>query len=230
MKTIFEIQKLDGQILQLKKQIKDSPANKRTKELIDFMHEGKAFIAKTNKYASTLINELNALQSRYTNALSKADIMRAQHADAVAEEQLNSTVNEASGLSAEIAKLESRVKSLSDNINHLIQDYNNAMNKLRVAKEQIAKSKSEATIVANKLTPQIQELEDKKKSLQASANKEMLDIYNKMRQDNLYPVFVHSTDNRCGGCHMELSLNFIDRLKSKRMLQCEECHRYILSD
>ena len=47
MDNIFEIQKLDGQILQLKKQTQDSPANKHIKKLIDFMHEGRIFIAKT---------------------------------------------------------------------------------------------------------------------------------------------------------------------------------------
>ena len=230
MDNIFEIQKLDGQILQLKKQTQDSPANKRVKELVDFMHEGRSFIAKTNKYASNLISELNDVQAKYDNALSKTDIMRAQKADAVADEQLTNVVNTASGLLTEISRLESRIKSLNDNINHLIQDYNNAMNKLRVAKEKINTSKQEALQIESKIVPQINELEKKKASLESNCNAEMLRIYKQMRADNIYPVFVRIHDNRCGGCHMELSLNFVEKLKNKKMLQCEECHRYILAD
>ena len=230
MKTIFEIQKIDGQILQLKKQISDSPANKRTKELIDFMHEGRSFIAKTNKYAETLINELNTLQAKYTNAVSKTEIVTKQSVDSIAEENLTDTLTEVSGLSAEIAKLENRIKALTENITHLIQDYNNAMNKLRVAKEQIAKLKTESASISDKLTPQIQSLEAQKKELEVKADAEKLKLYSKLRAENIYPVFVHIKGNQCGGCHMELSLNFIERLKTKGMLQCEECHRYILSD
>lgn len=230
MDNIFEIQKLDGQILQLKKQIQDSPANKRVKELVDFMHEGRSFIAKTNKYASSLITELNDVQAKYDNALSKTDIMRAQKADAIADEQLTNMVNTASSFLVELSRLEGRIKALNDNINHLIQDYNNAMNKLRVAKEKINVSKQEAQQVEAKIQPQIDELEKKKASLEAGCNPEMARIYKQMRADNIYPVFVHIHDKRCGGCHMELSLSFAEKLKNKKMLQCEECHRYILAD
>ena len=50
----------------------------------------------------------------------------------------------------------------------------------------------------------------------------------KMKEKGIFPVFVNLEDVFCGGCKVELSLNFIEKLKTQKMLGCEHCGRIIM--
>ena len=52
--------------------------------------------------------------------------------------------------------------------------------------------------------------------------------YKEMKEKGIFPVYVNIEDNFCGGCKVELSLNFIEKLKEKKMLSCEHCGRIIM--
>ena len=49
-----------------------------------------------------------------------------------------------------------------------------------------------------------------------------------MKEKGVFPVFVNLEDVFCGGCKVELSLNFIEKLKTHTMLGCEHCGRIIM--
>ena len=49
-----------------------------------------------------------------------------------------------------------------------------------------------------------------------------------MKEKGIFPVFVGIEDVFCGGCKVELSLNFIEKLKTSKMLACEHCGRIIM--
>ena len=78
--------------------------------------------------------------------------------------------------------------------------------------------------------PDIEKKEAEIKKLESSVDKAMYEKYKSLRNDNIFPVFVHLRSNRCGGCQMEQSLNFVQKLKQNGMLPCEECRRIILAD
>ena len=54
--------------------------------------------------------------------------------------------------------------------------------------------------------------------------------YKSMRADKIFPVFVPLRNNCCGGCSMEQSLHFVQKLRQAGMLACENCGRIILSN
>ena len=91
-----------------------------------------------------------------------------------------------------------------------------------IAKEQIEKKKEE-------IAPKIIELQKKIKELEPKvADKEKYEKYLEMKNKGVFPVFVNLEDVFCGGCKVELSLNFIDKLKVQKMLACEHCSRIIM--
>ena len=49
-----------------------------------------------------------------------------------------------------------------------------------------------------------------------------------MKEKGIFPVYVPLEDVFCGGCKVELSLNFIEKLKTNKMLACEHCNRIIM--
>ena len=53
--------------------------------------------------------------------------------------------------------------------------------------------------------------------------------YKSMKENGIFPVFVALEGDFCGGCKVELPLNFIEKLKVAKMLPCEHCNRIIVA-
>ena len=49
------------------------------------------------------------------------------------------------------------------------------------------------------MQPQVEKFKEQIAVLAKDADPEMYEIYKKLRQDNVYPVFVRLENNRCGG-------------------------------
>ena len=86
-----------------------------------------------------------------------------------------------------------------------------------------AKQKEVAPKIAA-IQKQIAELESKVK------DKDLYEKYKTMKANGIFPVYVPLENNFCGGCKVELSLNFIEKLKNQKMLTCEHCGRIIMLD
>ena len=79
------------------------------------------------------------------------------------------------------------------------------------------------------VAPKIEEIEKKIKELELSIqDKDKYTKYLEMKGKGIFPVFVNLEDVFCGGCKVELSLNFIEKLKTHKMLNCEHCNRIIM--
>ena len=74
---------------------------------------------------------------------------------------------------------------------------------------------------------QINEKTKEVKKLESSVDADILTKYKQRRKEVDFPVIVPVIDKTCGGCHMELPSAFLANLKSKGVLECEHCHRYI---
>ena len=77
------------------------------------------------------------------------------------------------------------------------------------------------------LEPKQEELRKELEKLSKDIDKEKLEAYLKRRHDKIFPVLVSLNGNACGGCHMELSMAAISKLKETGIHICENCKRII---
>lgn len=228
MENILKIQKLDIEIRKLRRSVKTSKEQKMLNDCSQVMREGRIFVSQLEKDAQKLIEEFNQTNELYRNLLGKMDIQKKQKIDVSDLEHIDKIVEGTNIITADFAKLEQRVRNLKDKMERTLGDYNKAMQKLRATKNNLNKAKLAVAKLEETNAPKIDALKKQIKEIEPSCNAELLSKYKEMREDNIFPVFVGMEDNRCGGCRMELSLNFVEKLKQKGMLPCEECRRIIL--
>ncbi len=228
MENILKIQKLDAEIRKLKNSVKRSKEQKLLNDYSQIMREGKSFVSALEQDASKIINEFNSLNDSYRTLLGKIDLQKKQKIENSDLEHIDKIVSSANALTAELAKLEQKLRTIKDKMEKTLSDYNKAMVKLKATKENLNKCRQYVQKLEETNAPKIESLKKQIKELEPLSSQELLAKYKEMREDNIFPVFVGCEDNRCGGCRMELSLNFLERLKKSKMLPCEECHRIIL--
>ena len=221
---------MDRQIRKIKSGVDNSRESKLLVEFTNVMKEGRTFVNNIADVSDEIIKEYNDVNKKYEMLMAKSEITAKQKPEMTGVNNVGSLIEDANYLTSELAMLEQRMRELTDKGARLLNDYNTAMNKLKDTK---AKCDALKDMIAKKnetALPEIAEIEAKIKQLEANVDVAMYEKYKSMRNDNIFPVFVHLRANRCGGCQMEQSLNFVQKLKQKGMLPCEECRRIILAD
>lgn len=230
MNTIYKIQDLDKQILQIKRNVKNSIEYKQLTTLSNIMRDGKTFIGQTENNAENLLKEYQQIKANFDRNYAKSEIIKKNDILKSTVDNIKDFINNSNTLATEFAVLEQETKIMTEKILRLLGDYKNAMSKLKITKEKYNVLKDKVAELEKACEPQIQALNEKIKELEKGVNPEIYAKYRKLKDDNIFPVFVNLENNRCGGCKMELSLNFIENLKQKKMLPCEECRRIIVLD
>ena len=230
MKNILKIQELDRQIKKIKSGVDNSRENKLLAEFTKVMKEGRTFVNNIADVSDEIIKEFNEVNKKFEMLTAKSEITAKQKPEMAGIANIGNLVDDANYLTSELAQLEQRMRELTDKGARLLNDYNTAMNKLKDTKAKCDALKDMIAKKTETATPEIAKIEAQIKELESSADSILYEKYKSMRKDNIFPVFVHLRDNRCGGCQMEQSLNFVQKLKQKGMLPCEECRRMILSD
>ena len=228
MNTILEIQKLDAQKRKCVAGINNSKESKLLDQFTKVMKEGRNFVSNVASTASEMIAEYNEIAKKYEMNFGKAQITEKQSIEKSDLESLSSMVDATSSLASDCAFMEQRMRELTDKSSKLLNDYNIAMNQLKDTKKKVDALKEMIAKMQENLQPQLAEIDKKITALEPKADKEAYELYKKMLNDNIFPVYVRLNGNRCGGCQMELPLSFIDKLKLKGKLPCEECRRIII--
>lgn len=230
MTTILEIQKLDAQKRKVKSSIENSKENKLLQQFTSVMKEGRTFINNISNASSEMIAEYNELNKRYEILAGKVEIASKQTIEKSSPENLAGIISTSNTLASECAIIEQRMRELTEKSAKLLNDYNVAMNQLKNTKQKVDALKDMIAKMQEEINPQISDIDKKIKALEPEVDKDIYEIYKKMREDNIFPVFVGLNGNRCGGCQMELPLSLLEKLKANGKLKCEECHRIILFD
>lgn len=230
MNNILKIQQLDAKIRKIKAELNNSKENKLLTEFTKVMKEGRTYVNSIADTSNDIMQEFNEISKKYELLSAKSDITCKLKPDIAGVNNIGTLIEDANYLTSELAMLEQRLRELTEKGARLLNDYNVAMSKLKdtkakcdALKEMLAKKND----VAN---PEIAKIEAEIKGLETKVDEKVYDKYKSMLKDNIFPVFVHLRGDRCGGCQMAQSLSFVQKLKQKGMLPCEECRRMIIAD
>ena len=230
MKNILKIQELERQIKKIKSGVDNSRESKLLAEFTKVMKEGRTFVNNIADVSNEIIKEFNEINKKYEMLTAKSEITAKQKPETTGIGNIGNLIDDANYLTSELAMLEQRMRDLTDKGARLLNDYNTAMNKLKDTKSKCDALKDMIAKKNETALPEINAIQEQIKQVEAGADATLYEKYKSMRKDNIFPVFVHLRANRCGGCQMEQSLNFVEKLKQKGMVPCEECRRIILAD
>lgn len=231
MKTILEIQRLDRQIRALLREVDRCPASIDFKNYKRLLQEGKARFEQLEAQANEIIKNYNIVSNKYSKYKGNSEIIRKRNVENINLDNISSLITDANSLVGDLSEEHRRVEDLVRKSEEIVRKSAELSNKLTEAKSRSGAIKAKIEAKKQEVAPKIAELEKKIRELEPKVeDKEKYEKYKEMKANGIFPVYVPLEENFCGGCKVELPLNFIEKLKTKKMLPCEHCGRIIMFD
>ncbi|MBQ9795640.1 MAG: hypothetical protein IJW36_01585 [Clostridia bacterium] len=229
MKIILEIQKLDRQIRALNREVDKCPASINFKNYKNILQEGRNRFEQLEAQANEIIKNYNKALNKFSKLKGESEIVRKRNTQTINLENTSALIADANSLVGDLSEENRRVEELVRRAEEVVRKSAELSNKLTEAKMRSSAIKAQIEKKKQEVAPKIAEIEKKIKELEPSVqDKEKYNKYLSMKEKGIFPVFVNLEDVFCGGCKVELSLNFIEKLKTQKMLSCEHCGRIIM--
>ena len=229
MKTILEIQKLDRQINLLNREVDRCPASIDFNNYKKVLQEGKARFEQLETQAKEIIKNYEKALNKFSKCKGESEILRKRNVESLDLENAGILISDVNGLVGNLSEENRRVEDLVRKAEEIVRKSAELSNKLTEAKKRSAVIKSRIEAKKQEVAPKIAEIENKIKSLEPQIKDlDKYEKYKEMKQKGIFPAYVNLEDVFCGGCKVELSLNFIEKLKTNKMLTCEHCGRIIM--
>ncbi|MBQ8615357.1 MAG: hypothetical protein IJ415_02205 [Clostridia bacterium] len=229
MKTVLEIQKLDRQIRALNREVDKCPASVSFKNYKKILQEGRNRFEQLEAQANEIIKNYNKALNKFSKLKGESEIVRKRNTPTINLENTSTLITDANSLVGELSEENRRVEELVRRAEEIVRKSAELSNKLTEAKLRSGSIKAQIEKKKQEVAPKIAAIEKQIKEMEPKVqDKEKYSKYLEMKEKGIFPVFVGLEDVFCGGCKVELSLNFIEKLKTQKMLSCEHCGRIIM--
>ena len=229
MKTILEIQKIDRQIRMLEREVDKCPASVNFKNYKKVLQEGKIRFEQLEAQANEIIKIYNSALNKLSKCKGEMEIVKKRNVSTISLENAGILISDANSLVGELSEENRRVEELVRKAEEVVRKSAELSNRLTEAKKRAGIIKTQIEQKKEEIAPKIAVLQKKIKEIEPTVqDKEKYAQYVAMKEKGIFPVFVNLEDVFCGGCKVELSLNFIEKLKTHKMLHCEHCNRIIM--
>ena len=231
MKTILEIQKLDRQIRMLEREVTKCPASVDFQNYKKFMAEGRTRLEQLEKQANGIIKSYNTASTKFARLQGDSAIVRKENTENISLENVSNLIGEANSLVGELSEESRQMEELVRRAEEVVRKSQELSQKLTEAKMRSVSIKARIDAKQKEVAPKIAAIQKQIAELESKVkDKDLYEKYKTMKANGIFPVYVPLENDFCGGCKVELSLNFIEKLKNQKMLTCEHCGRIIMLD
>ncbi len=230
LNELLEYQKLDIELIKLKKEEKNSNSTESVEKLNATIKDCQNKILDLEEKSKDLLTSFEKLMEVQKKGLNLVDRYKNLDVENMSEDELKDYESKISQTAKQLAELENRLLSNNQQIKQVVMDYRNYRKQLLDAKDMKEDLKKNSEDKKEQQNPEIENINQKKLELEKLIEKNKLEKYKLMKKDGIFPVLVPLVDKRCGGCRVELSSVALDKLKNDGIGECEQCGRIIYTD
>ena len=229
---MIQYQLLDGELNRIERELRKNDNYVKRKQYKALSQECEENLAKLDVRAQDLRNQLATARQ----AMEKITEVIEEHSKEIGAledvDELNYMNKKLNEQLAELANVEKDVKRIlreGEEISKSFDEINTKLPKLAVAYK---KANEEFTKATEEVKPRVNELKLKQAELKKAIDASLFDIYKKISEGGVHPVFVPLRDgSRCGGCQMEMPKAVVDtQMAGKAYMRCEHCGRVIYKE
>ena len=225
--NLLKYQEVDGQLKKLIVDINQCEESVKGKKLGLFLKDSEEKIKKMDKRAEELNSLIQKLKANYKQSVEKLVELEEGVGQAIDKDELNYVSKKLAELTKTIAGIEKELSNAVREMGDISKRYDEIRSKVPSAKAEYKKCREMFEQRKKDSEPQVSALKQQLAELEKGIDPKMLAEYQKLRGQNIYPVFVPLSGNNCGGCRMDLSIGEVGKIEAQGYVVCENCHRII---
>ena len=229
---MLEYQSLDSDLSRIERDLRKNDSFIKRKQYKTLSQECEENLAKLDARAQELKSQLAVAQQ----TMDKITEVIEEHSKEIGAledvDELNYMNKQLNAQLAELANVDKEIKRIireGEDIAKSFEELSAKRPKLLLAYKKANDDFNKATEEAK---PRVTELKLKQAELKKVIDPSLFEIYKKVSEGGLRPVFVPLRDgNRCGGCQMEMPKAVVDaQMAGKSYMRCESCGRIIYKE
>ena len=228
MESMLRYQQIDGQIKSIISRLNGSDECIRGKKLGQFLKESEEKLKKMNKRAEELNASVARLKNVYAQSVKDFDEMEKGVEAAIDREELNYLTKKLSETTKSLGAIEKELNAAVREMEDITKRYDELRGKVPTAQSQYKDCRGKFEKMKKDCEPEVSRLRSQLQALEKEIPPEIMEKYQKLRGQKIYPVIVPlAGGNKCGGCQMEVSIGAKGKLDEKGFVDCENCQRLI---
>ena len=229
---MLQYQSLDSELNRIEKDLRKNENFVKRKQYKALSQECEDNLSKLDAKAAELRSQLAIARQQ----MDKITATIEEHAKEINDIEdvdelnyMNKKLNEQLELLSTVDKDVKRILREGEEIAKSFDEINVKLPKLVAAYKKANEDFNKAT---EEVKPRVNELRAKQTELKKAIDPSVFEIYKKVSEGGLRPVFVPLCDgSRCGGCQMEMPKAVVDaQFAGKSFIRCEHCGRVIYKE
>lgn len=225
-------QQLDGELNRIERELRKSEVFIQRRRYKAASQECEETIAKLDARAAELKTQLAAAQQT-VKQISEVIEEHSKEMDTLQDvDELNYMNKKLNEQFAELNNVEKEIKRILREGEEISKTFEETSAKLPRLVAGYNKYNDEFNKAAAEIKPRVNQIRAQQAELRKSIDDHIFDIYKKVADGGLYPVFVPLEEGtRCGGCRMEMPKAAVDaQFAGKPYMRCEHCGRIIFKN
>lgn len=229
---MLQYQSIDGELNRIERDLRKNENFVKRKQFKALSQECEENLGKLDAKAAELRSQL----AQAKQSMEKITREIEEHAKEINDIEdvdelnyMNKKLNEQVELLSAVEKDVKRILREGEEIAKSFDEINAKLPKLIGAYK---KANEDFTKAAEEVKPRVNELRAKQNELKKVIDGSLFEIYKKVSDGGVRPVFVPLRDGaRCGGCQMEMPKAVVDaQFTGKSFMRCEHCGRVIYKE
>ena len=226
MQEIIRYQELDSELRKLEAELASSKNRKGAAEMQMYLKDGQNRLMKLEEISASLMAQYQKAISLYNDFIEKLEKF-AKNIENANEDQKESLMSMLNNFNSTAENLENNISVFANKINSVSKEVEAIMNNAKKAKHNLEVYKINYSKEKENLDPQISKIKNELELQKKKVDSALLNVYSTKAEGKIFPIFVPETKGKCGGCRMEISAGKLSLLKSKGVVECENCGRLI---
>jgi predicted nucleic acid-binding Zn-ribbon protein len=227
VEQLLKYQAEDSKLLKIEQEMANSEERKKYVQTKNFLTKASEKLDQLEGKSQEIIGLLDRLNKKYEEIVET--LKDFEHLDELVEEGANISFYQKNALQitenlkslkAEIAQLTAAAKEAGDEYQQIKKKVITAQKQFpeyQAAYQEYKKSRQDETTAITR------ELEKIAKEI----DPDVLKKYQAKRSERIFPIICQINGDRCSKCGMELSIAGKETLASGKVIECENCHRFL---
>lgn len=229
---MLEYQKIDRELSRIEKELRENENYVKFKQYKNMRQACEDNIARAEGKASDLKSQLAACRESMAKATALIEEYCREMEDVRDVDELNYMNKKLNEQLEILTSVEKDVKRIQREGEETVKALDEITAKLPQVVSLCVKFNNEFAKATEAQKPRVMELKQKKAELKKVIAPSLFEIYQKVSDGQIQPVFVPLRDGiRCGGCQMEMPKAVVDaHFAAKDYMRCEHCGRVIYKE
>lgn len=227
VQQLIKYQEADSKLLKIEQEMANSEERKKYVQTKSFLTKAPEKLDQLENKAQELLALLDRLNNKYSELVET--LKDFEHLDELVEggaditfykRNAQSIADGLKSLKSEIANLTSAVKDASD-------EYQTLKKKVIVAQKQYPEYQKEYQDYKKGKQSEVEAIKNELEGIAKDLDPDVLKKYQAKRSERIFPIICQLNGDRCSKCGMELSIAGKEIVNSGKVIECENCHRFL---